>query len=60
MKVGRTEAGRAMAKAHTGHLAGSDAVVSAAFRQLGVTRVDGLDDLLETSMAFARTKPPTG
>ena len=60
VKVGRTEAGRAMAKAHTGHLAGSDAVTSAAFRQLGVTRVEGLDDLLETSMAFARTKPPTG
>jgi acyl-CoA synthetase (NDP forming) len=60
VKVGRTEAGRAMAKAHTGHLAGSDAVTSAAFRQFGVTRVDGLDDLLETSMAFARTKPPTG
>ena len=60
VKVGRTEAGRAMAKAHTGHLAGSDAVTSAAFRQFGVTRVEGLDDLLETSMAFARTKPPTG
>jgi acyl-CoA synthetase (NDP forming) len=60
VKVGRTEAGRAMAKAHTGHLAGSDAVTSAAFRQMGVTRVDGLDDLLETSMTFARTKPPTG
>jgi len=60
VKVGRTDAGRAMAKAHTGHLAGSDAVVSAAFRQFGVTRVDGLDDLLETSMTFARTKPPTG
>ena len=60
VKVGRTDAGRAMAKAHTGHLAGSDAVVSAAFRQVGITRVDGLDDLLETSMAFARTKPPTG
>ena len=60
VKVGRTEEGRAMAKAHTGHLTGSDAVTSAAFRQLGVTRVDGLDELLETSMAFARTKPPTG
>jgi acyl-CoA synthetase (NDP forming) len=59
VKVGRTDAGRAMAKAHTGHLAGSDAVISAAFRQFGITRVDGLDDLLETSMAFARTKPPT-
>ena len=47
-----------MAKAHTGHLTGSDAVTSAVFRQFGVTRVDGLDELLEVSAAFARTKPP--
>jgi len=59
VKVGRTDEGRSMAKAHTGHLTGSDAVVSAAFRQLGVTRVDGLDELLDTSAAFARTTPQT-
>jgi acyl-CoA synthetase (NDP forming) len=33
-------------------------VTSAVFRQFGVTRVDGLDELLEVSAAFARTKPP--
>jgi len=60
VKVGRTDEGRAMAQAHTGHLAGSDAVTSAAFRQTGVHRVDGLDELLETSMLFARTAPPVG
>lgn len=49
-----------MAKAHTGHLTGSDAVTSAVFRQFGITRVDGLDELLDVSAAFARTKPPTG
>jgi acyl-CoA synthetase (NDP forming) len=27
------------------------------FRQFGITRVDGLDELLEVSMAFARTRP---
>ncbi len=59
VKVGRTDEGRSMAKAHTGHLTGSDAVVSAVFRQLGVTRVDGLDELLDTSAAFARTQPAT-
>ena len=58
VKVGRTDEGRSMAKAHTGHLTGSDAVTSAAFRQFGVTRVDGLDELLDTSAMFARTKPP--
>ena len=58
VKVGRTDEGRSMAKAHTGHLTGSDAVTSAAFRQFGVTRVDGLDELLDTAAMFARTKPP--
>src|SRR5204863_7638821 len=60
VKVGRTDEGRSMAKAHTGHLTGSDAVTSAVFRQFGITRVDGLDELLEVSAAFARTNPPTG
>jgi len=57
VKVGRTDEGASMAKAHTGHLAGADAVVSAVFRQYGINRVDGLDELLETSAAFARTRP---
>ena len=47
-----------MAKAHTGHLTGADAVISAVFRQFGVTRVDGLDELLDTSALLARAKPP--
>jgi acyl-CoA synthetase (NDP forming) len=58
VKVGRTDEGQSMAKAHTGHLTGSDAVTSAVFRQFGVTRVDGLDELLETAAMFARTKRP--
>ncbi|HEY5172591.1 MAG TPA: acetate--CoA ligase family protein [Acidimicrobiia bacterium] len=57
VKVGKTAAGRSMAQSHTGHLTGSDAVTSAVFRQFGVTRVDGLDELLEVSMALARTRP---
>ena len=60
IKVGRTDEGRSMAMAHTGHLTGSDAVVSAVFRQYGITRVDGLDDLLDTSAMLARATPPTG
>jgi acyl-CoA synthetase (NDP forming) len=57
VKVGRTDAGASMAKAHTGHLTGSDAVISAVFRQFGVIRVDGLDELLDTAASFARTTP---
>src|SRR5438067_10963071 len=58
VKVGRTDEGRSMAMAHTGHLTGSDAVVSAVLRQFGVTRVDGLDELLDVAAMFTRTQPP--
>ncbi|HET9729872.1 MAG TPA: acetate--CoA ligase family protein, partial [Acidimicrobiia bacterium] len=57
VKVGKTDAGASMAQSHTGHLTGSDAVTSAVFRQFGITRVDGLDELLDVSMALARTRP---
>jgi acyl-CoA synthetase (NDP forming) len=59
VKVGRSAAGRSWAQSHTGHLAGADAVVSGVFRQFGVIRVDGLDELLDTSMLLARAQPPT-
>jgi acetate---CoA ligase (ADP-forming) len=59
VKVGRTEEGASMAQSHTGHLSGSDAVTSAVFRQLGVLRVDGLDELQDTAMLLAREVPPT-
>jgi acyl-CoA synthetase (NDP forming) len=57
VKVGRTDEGRSMAQSHTGHLTGSDAITSAVFRQFGITRVDGLDELLEVAASFARAKP---
>jgi acetate---CoA ligase (ADP-forming) len=60
VKVGRTDEGASMAQSHTGHLTGSDEVTSAVFRQFGVTRVDGLDELLEVSAALARTLPRGG
>jgi acetate---CoA ligase (ADP-forming) len=58
IKVGRTAEGRSMAKSHTGHLTGSDRVISDVFRQFGVIRVDGLDELTEVSATFCRTTPP--
>ena len=59
VKVGRTEVGRSWAQSHSGHLAGSDAVLSAMFRQCGVVRVDTLDELLDTSVLLARAAPPS-
>ncbi len=49
LKTGRTEAGALTALAHTGALAGDDRIVDAALRQLGVTRVDSLEELLATA-----------
>lgn len=60
VKSGRTEMGKSWVQTHAGHLAGSDAVMSAVFRQFGMTRVDGLDELLEVSAMFARCAPPSG
>ncbi len=60
VKIGRTEAGQRMAMAHTGHLTGSDDVMSAFFRQYGMVRVDDLDELLETSALFTRLPRPAG
>ncbi|MYS81377.1 CoA-binding protein [Streptomyces sp. SID5474] len=58
VKVGRTETGARMAQSHTGKLTGGDRTASAVFRQYGVTRVDGLDELIDTSQLFARTSTP--
>ncbi|HSS10352.1 MAG TPA: acetate--CoA ligase family protein, partial [Acidimicrobiales bacterium] len=56
IKVGRTEAGQTMAQAHTGHLTGSDAVYDAVFRQIGIIRVDDLDEVIEISGMFCHTR----
>lgn len=58
VKVGRSAAGASMATSHTGKLTGSDAVTSAVFRQYGVQRFDGLDELLDAAQLFARAGAP--
>ncbi|GAA0340621.1 acetate--CoA ligase family protein [Streptomyces blastmyceticus] len=58
VKVGRTETGARTAATHTGKLTGADDVVDAAMRQFGVIRVDGLDELQDTSALLARARPP--
>jgi acyl-CoA synthetase (NDP forming) len=59
VKVGKTDEGASMAQSHTGHLTGSDAVTNAVFRQFGVIRVDGLDELQDTATLLSRAEPPT-
>ncbi len=61
LKVGRSQVSARSVSAHTGSLAGSDAVVEAVFRQHGVIRVDSLEELLETcGMLAARGWPDGG
>jgi acyl-CoA synthetase (NDP forming) len=60
LKMGSTEAGTRMASSHTGHLAGSDAVIEGLFAQYGVVRVRDLDELLETAALFAKLPAGTG
>ncbi|MEZ5925607.1 MAG: acetate--CoA ligase family protein [Hyphomicrobiaceae bacterium] len=45
LKVGRTAASAAMAKTHTGALAGNDTAYRALFRTYGVHQVDDLDEM---------------
>ena len=59
-KVGRSELGAKAANSHTGSLAGSDAVYSAAFRQNGIIRVDSFKELLDTLQAFDSCVLPKG
>lgn len=60
LKMGATSAGTRMASSHTGHLAGSDAVIEGLFKQYGVTRLRDLDELLETAALFAKLPEGTG
>jgi acyl-CoA synthetase (NDP forming) len=46
-KLGRSRLGAALARSHTGALAGEDAALDAYFRDCGIVRVDMLETLLE-------------
>jgi acyl-CoA synthetase (NDP forming) len=60
LKIGATKGGARMAASHTGHLAGSDAVIGGLFKQHAVTRVRDLDELQETANLFAKLPAGTG
>ncbi|MCC7045455.1 MAG: acetate--CoA ligase family protein [Alphaproteobacteria bacterium] len=54
LKAGRTPAGQKAALAHTGAVTGDEAVVDAAFRQVGMIRVRSLEELMITSGLLAQ------
>jgi acetate---CoA ligase (ADP-forming) len=60
LKVGSSPVGRQAALAHTGSVAGNDAVVDAVLRQLNVIRVTSLEDLLCTAALLGYDRWPRG
>jgi acetyltransferase len=60
IKVGRTEAAAKAAASHTGALTGSDDVLDAAFRRVGVLRVDTIAELFDLAELLGKQPRPAG
>lgn len=60
IKAGRTAQAAQAAASHTGALAGSDEVLSAAFRRAGVLRVASIADLFHMAEVLAKQPRPEG
>jgi len=60
IKAGRTPAAAKAAASHTGSLAGSDAVLDAAFKRAGVLRVDTIEELFGMAEVLAKQPRPKG
>ena len=57
-KLGRSALGEALARSHTGALAGADAALDAFFRDHGILRVDMLETLIEIAPLVLGKNPP--
>jgi len=60
IKVGRSAKAVQAAKSHTGALAGNDAVLDGILRQLGIIRVDTIEELAEAAHLFVHSPLPPG
>lgn len=60
IKGGRSDAAAHAAASHTGALTGSDAVVDAAFRRVGVLRVNHISDIFYMTDVLAKQPRPKG
>src|SRR6266568_2190342 len=60
IKVGRTAAAAKAAASHTGSLTGSDEVLHAAFRRVGVLRVDTVGELFDMAELLGKQPRPHG
>ena len=60
LKAGKTEAGARAAASHTGAVAGSDQIYSAAFTQAGVLRVRDMEEFFDAAKALIMQPPAAG
>jgi acetyltransferase len=60
IKAGRTAAAAKAAASHTGSLTGSDDVLDAAFRRVGVLRVNSIADIFYMTEVLAKQPRPQG
>jgi acetyltransferase len=60
IKPGRTAQAAKAAASHTGSLTGSDEVLDAAFRRVGVLRVDTIEDMFGMAEVLAKQPRPRG
>ncbi len=60
IKAGRSAAAAKAAASHTGSLTGSDEVLDAAFRRVGVLRVNSISDIVYMSEVLAKQPRPRG
>jgi acetyltransferase len=60
IKPGRTAAAAKAAASHTGSLTGSDEVLEAAFRRVGVVRVDTISELFDMAEVLSKQPRPAG
>jgi acetyltransferase len=60
IKAGRTDAAAKAAASHTGSLTGSDDVLDAAFRRVGVLRVNSIADIFYMTEVLSKQPRPKG
>jgi acetyltransferase len=60
LKAGRSDAAAKAAASHTGALTGSDEVLHAAFRRVGVLRVDTISELFDLAEVLGKQPRPAG
>jgi acetate---CoA ligase (ADP-forming) len=59
-KLGRSGAGQALARSHTGALAGDDRAADAFFAACGILRIRSFEALIETAQLAIGQRPPRG